>query len=174
MANIIPERGINFKVYLDGEDLLGVAEGNFPNLESMTSEVKGAGIAGTIEDVVLGHFNSMTLSLTWRTTTDAFFKLQAHRTNNLDLYAALQNYDAGTGEYKTSQLHVFVKAITKTSNLGNLVVGDGMDTQTEFEIVYIKVELDEKERIEIDKVNYIHKVDGEDMLAEVRVALGKA
>ena len=47
MANIIPEKGINFSVYLDGEDLLGVAEGNFPNLESMTSEVKCAGIAGS-------------------------------------------------------------------------------------------------------------------------------
>lgn len=174
MANIIPEKGINFSVYLDGEDLLGVAEGNFPNLEAMTSEVKGAGIAGTIEDVVLGHFNSMTASLTWRNTTDAFFKLQAHRTNNLDMYAAIQNYDAGTGEYQVSQLHAYMKAITKTSNLGNLVVGDAMDTQTECEILYIKVELDGKERIEIDKLNYIHKVDGEDMLAAVRVALGKA
>ena len=58
MSNIVPEKGINFAVYYNGEDLLGVAEGEFPNLEAMTSEVKGAGIAGVASTIVLGHSRS--------------------------------------------------------------------------------------------------------------------
>ena len=173
MANIIPEKGINFSVYLEGEDLLGVAEGNFPSLEAMTSEVKGAGIAGVADTIVLGHFNSITVTLNWRTTTDAFMRLAAHATHNLDLYGALQYYDAGMGEYSAVQLHVYMKAITKKNTLGNLVVGDSMGSETEHEILYLKAELDGKERIEIDKLNYIYKVDGTDYLADVRLALGK-
>lgn len=172
MPNIIPEKSINFKVYLEGGDLLGIAEGTIPNLEAMTSEVKGAGIAGTLDTPVLGHFNSTTLSLTWRTVTDDFIKLSAHVTHNLDLYASLQRYDAGLGIYRTEQLHVFVKAIPKTTTLGNLTVGDAMDTQMEMEIPYMKIELDGRERIEMDKLNYIFKVDGIDYLAQVRNDLG--
>lgn len=173
MANTIPEKSINFSVYLNGEDLLGIAEGTIPALEAMTSEVKGAGVAGVVESPVLGHFNSTNFSLTWRTPTNDFMKLFDHVTNNLELFAGLQMYDAGLGVYKTVQLHVYMKAITKTSTPGNLTVGDNMDTQTEFEVLYMKIYLDGKERVEMDKINYIYKVDGIDRLAELRVALGK-
>lgn len=173
MSNVIPEKGINFSVYLNGEDLLGVAEGTLPALESMTSEVKGAGVAGVIESPVIGHFNSTNFSLTWRTVTDNFLKLFDHSTNDLELFSALQQYDAGLGEYKVVQLRVYMKAITKTRTPGNLVVGDNMDTQMEFEVVYMKVYLDDKERVELDKYDYIYKVDDVDQLDEVARALGK-
>ena len=101
-------------------------------------------------------------------------KLFDHSTNDLELFAALQQYDAGLGEYNTVQLHVYMKAITKTRTPGNLVVGDNMDTQMEFEVVYMKIELDGKERVEMDKYNYIYKVDGVDQLTDVRTALGKS
>ena len=79
--SLIPEKSINFSVYLEGRDLLGMAEGTIPALEAMTSEVKGAGIAGTVDSIVLGHFNSTTLNLKWRTVTDDFLKLYRHITN---------------------------------------------------------------------------------------------
>ena len=40
MSNIVPEKGINFAVYYNGEDLLGVAEGEFPNLEAIDRDRK--------------------------------------------------------------------------------------------------------------------------------------
>ena len=172
MPNIIPEKSINFKVYLNGTDLLGVAEGTIPALEAMTSEVKGAGVAGVVESPVLGHFNSTNMTLTWRTPTDDFMKLFNHITNDLELFSALQQYDAGLGTYKVVPLQVSIRAITKTSTPGNLTVGDNMDTQTEFEVVRMKIYLDGKERVVMDKYNYIYKVDGVDRLAEVRTALG--
>ena len=55
MPNIVPEKLNDFRVYGDGNALLGIAEGNFPNIEFMTSEVKGAGIAGVLESPALGH-----------------------------------------------------------------------------------------------------------------------
>jgi P2 family phage contractile tail tube protein len=173
MSNIVPEKGINFAVYYDGEDLLGAAEGEFPNLESMTETVKGAGIAGEFDSVTLGHFGSMSLSLTWRNTTDSFVKLAHQKTHNLYLYAAQQEYDAGLGEYKVNKVAVFVRVIPKTLNIGKLAVSELTDTKTEFEVLYMKVEINDKERIELDKLNYIYKVDGVDYLADVRSALGK-
>ena len=85
MANIVPEGMINFKVYREGGDMLGIAEGTIPNLEAMTHEVKGAGLAGTIDSPVLGHYNSITLSLTWRSITGDISVLNRPETHNIDL-----------------------------------------------------------------------------------------
>ena len=109
----------------------------------------------------------------WRNTTDHFAKLAAHRTFDLDLYAAHQDYDAGLGLYVVRQIHVYLKGTPKHSNIGDLIVGDGSNTETELEVSYLKLEIDGKERVEMDKFNYIYKVDGVDYLAGVRSALGK-
>ncbi len=42
----VPEKLINFRVYEDGDDLVGVADVTLPTLDAMTETVKGAGIAG--------------------------------------------------------------------------------------------------------------------------------
>lgn len=173
MSNVVPEKNINFSVYLDGEDLLGVAEATVPNLESMTEAVKGAGIAGEFESVVLGHFGSTTLALNWRNVTDHAIKVLAPKAHNLDLYGALQDYDAGNGTYVVRQIHMYVKAVPKGLNLGKLTSGEASDTTSEFEVHYLLLERDGAKRIELDKFNYIFMVDGVDYLAEVRKALGK-
>ncbi len=172
MANIVPEGMINFKVYRDGVDMLGVAEGTLPNIEAMTHEIKGAGLGGVINKPILGHYNSITLSLTWRSVTGDISILNRPMAHDLDLYQALQRWDGGRGEVATEQLHVFCKAIPKTLTTGNLTVADTMGTQMEFEIPYLKIWLGGTERIELDKYNYICKIDGVDYLASVRADLG--
>ena len=173
MSNIIPERGINFSVYHEGRDLLGVAEGSLPNLESITSDISGAGVAGTVSSPVLGHFGSLELSLTWRNVTKDIFKLAGQYSHNIDLYAAMQDYNAGRGVYKVNSLHVYVKAIPKNITIGNLVSGDTTGTTTALECTYMKIDINNNNYAEIDKFNYICKIRGVDYLAEVRSALGK-
>ena len=51
----VPEKLINFRVYQDGADLLGVADVSLPSLEAMTETVKGAGVAGEVDSPVLGQ-----------------------------------------------------------------------------------------------------------------------
>ena len=77
------------------------------------------------------------------------------------------------GEYREKSVHVFLKAIPTTLNVGKLAVGEMTDTKTEFEVFYLKLTIDGKEKIELDKFNYIYKVEGTDYLAGVRSALGK-
>ena len=152
--------------------MLGIAEGTIPNLEAMTHEVRGAGLAGVVDSPVLGHYNSMTLSLTWRSVTGDISVLNTPQAHNLDLYASLKRYNAGLGQYVTEQLHVYCKALPKTLTTGNLVVGDVMGTQMEFELLYVKISLDGVTKIELDKYNYICRIDGTDYLAGVRSNLG--
>lgn len=170
--SLVPEKGINFRVYHEGSALLGTAEGNFPNLEFMTSEIKGAGIAGTSESIVLGQLNAMTVSLTWRATTKEFPRILASKVHNLDMYASQQYFNSSTGQYETKQVHAYMKVVTKTGNIGNLVTGDLTGTQTEHNVYYLKLWIDGTEVAEIDIYNYICKINGVDYCAQVRADLG--
>ena len=172
MSNIIPERGYNFKVYLNGTDMLGIAEANFPSLEFITAEVKGGGIAGTIDAPNVGQLSSMTISLTWRIMQKDIIKLATPDVLNMEMWEDTESYNAGLGKIKHGSVYAFMRARTKKVDLGKLVVGDAMDTQTEHEIYYLKLSLDNKEVLEVDKYNYIYKVNGIDYMAEVRRNLG--
>lgn len=43
-----------------------------------------------------------------------------------------------------------------------------MDAAVTVEITYIMIELDGKQRIELDKINNVYKVNGVDLLAKIR------
>lgn len=172
MANPVPEKLTNFRVYRDGTDFLGVADVELPDLEWMSETVTGAGIAGEVDSPVIGHFKSTTLKLTWRTVTKNTTILARSEAHHLDCRGSVQQYDAGEGVYKNYPVKLVAKAIPKKVGLGKFEVGKPQDAETEFEIVYLKLWVDDEERIEIDKYNFIAKVDGQDYLEQVRAHLG--
>ena len=172
MANIVPERLNNFRVYANSNVLLGIADGNFPSLEFMTTEIKGAGIAGTIDAPALGQFGSLTVTLNWRTVTDDFTILAEPHAHELDLYGERLDWNAGLGEYESHSIHFYIKALTKKLDMGKLVVSESQEASTEHECYYIKYSIDNVDQIEIDKMNFIYRVNGTDYLEPTRRALG--
>ena len=170
----VPEKLINFRVYKDGTDLIGLADVSMPSFDAVTDTVKGAGLAGEIDSPAIGHFKSMEVQLNWRTVTKDNSFLAKPESVNLDLRGAQQVYDSSTGKYVTSKLKVVIRGVPKKFELGKLDMGASVGSSNTLEVNYIKVSLDGKEVIELDKFNYIYKVDGEDWMADVREALGLA
>ena len=145
-----------------------------PSFDAVTDTVKGAGLAGEIDSPAIGHFKSMEVQLNWRTVTKDNSFLAKPESVNLDLRGAQQVYDSSTGKYVTSKLKVVIRGVPKKFELGKLDMGASVGSSNTLEVNYIKVSLDGKEVIELDKFNYIYKVDGEDWMADVREALGLA
>lgn len=172
MSNPVPERLINFRVYVDGDNQAGVATVDLPDLEYMTDTVSGAGIAGEIDSPILGHLSSMTATISWRTITDYALKLTAPKSHSIDFRGSQQIYDAADGVLKSKPVRVSVKATPKRMGLGSLEVGSTTDSESEFEISYMKIWIDGKEVAEIDKYNFKFVIDGVDYLASVRSDLG--
>ncbi|MDR7865163.1 MAG: phage major tail tube protein [Sporomusaceae bacterium] len=170
--NQVPEKLISYRVYRDGVDLVGTADVQLPDLEAMTETIKGAGIAGEVDSPVLGHYGSMTLVLNWRTLVKPIAFLSRQEVHALDLRGAVQVMDAAAGVYKVVPIRVAIRATPKKTSLGKFDVGAPMESSNELEVSYIKVSIDGADVIEIDKYNYIAKIDGVDVLADVRSALG--
>ncbi|AHN84828.1 major tail tube protein [Vibrio phage Rostov 7] len=172
MSNPVPERLINFRVYVNGNNQAGVATVDLPDLEFMTDTVSGAGIAGEVDSPILGHLSSMTATVTWRTITSYALSLTAPKSHSIDFRGSQQIYDAASGELKSKPVRVSVKATPKRTGLGSLEVGSTTDSESEFEVTYLKLWIDGIERAEIDKYNFKFVIDGVDYLASVRSDLG--
>lgn len=172
MANMIPEKLINFRVYLNGVDLLGAADVQLPSIEAMKETISGAGIAGEVDSPVLGHYGPMVLSLKWRVIWGDILPLAAPGAHQLDLRGAIQRYDSGSGEISSMPMRVVVKGLTKKFDLGRMEAGKKQDSSLDFECVYLKLSLNNAVRVEIDKYNFMAVIDGEDYLSDVRMNLG--
>lgn len=171
-ANNVPERLINFRVYNDANDLLGIATVDLPEISAMSDTVSGAGVAGEVDSPVLGHFGSFTVTLTWRTIEQAAMTLAEQRAHAVEVRGSQQVYDAASGTYSTVPVRAALRLVPKSLSLGTFEPGATTDTEQEFECLYIKLYVNKREVLEIDKYNFKSKINGVDALASVRQDLG--
>jgi P2 family phage contractile tail tube protein len=172
-ANTIPERLTAFKVYLDGtNDLKGIADLQLPKFESLKDTVRGAGILGEYESPTPGHFGSMKVTLNWRTIAKDQLLLLKKGTFKFDCRGAFQDMDAATMQQKTRAVRILVQGPTMSVDAGKFETGTNTSGSSEIEVLYIKIDIDGANVIELDKLNFKFIVDGEDQLAEIRAALG--
>lgn len=168
-----PEQTIAFRAYFQGTDLLGVATIEMPQIQFLTETISGSGVAGEYESPALGMTQSMSVKLSWISQTRNFYRLlDATLPPLLELRASVQKEDEATGIRKAVPLLVTLLAHTKSSPLGSLETGKKHGNETEMEVLRLQVELDDEEMLLIDKLRYIHRVRGRDMLADVREHLG--
>ncbi len=167
----IPDRLIGYRVYKGG-NFIATADVELPDIEFMTETLSGAGIAGEIDMPALGQISSMSTTINYRTQTNAQVDFLEPQGTMIDLRGALQNYDSGSGKIVSKAVKVTMNVLPKKSGLGKFEVGAPTDSNSELEVTYLKMFIDNKEVLEIDKTNYIYKVNGVDYLEEVREQLG--
>ena len=152
----------NFNLYNNGTALVGLTgEISLPDFEGMTETLSGPGILGEIEEVIIGQFGSMELE-------DAFKLMSPATSLNLTLRASEQFTVKSTGGIDYKGMRVVVRGRQKKLTGGTVKQGGAMDAAVTVEITYIMIELDGKQRIELDKINNVYKVNGVDLLAKIR------
>lgn len=173
-VNTISEKLTAFRVYSDSNDYLGIATVDLPEITAMSDTVSGAGIAGEVETPVIGHYQSMTVTLHWRVIEGDISGLSSPKSHNLEIRGSQQRYDASTGTYSTQPVKMVIRGTPKSISLGSFEPGSSTDTTTELEITYLKITVGGEDFCEIDKYNYIASFGGSDTLDSVRNDLGIA
>ena len=168
------EQGIiNFAVYEDGNEYMGLASVTLPDTTYLTQSISGAGIGGNVEAVFAGMVDAMTLGLNFRATTDQSIKLSEPRRHTIDLRVAQQKEDPVSATIGTQAVkHVFV--IVPKSDKGGSIAPASLGTGSgEYAVRYWATYIDGVKKREIDPFNLICEVNGVDYLAAARKALGK-
>ena len=167
------ESVINFAVYEDSVEYVGMAGVTLPNLAAIVQTLSGAGIAGNVEVPVLGHYDVMSLTLNFRTTTEHSVRLSEPRRHNIDLRMAQQIEDTVAGEVKVQSIKHVLVVVHKTDTGGTVAPAAPTNGSGEYSVRYWATYIDGAKVREIDPLNFICEVNGVDYLADVRKAIGK-
>lgn len=168
-----PQAYIDFEVYEDGVNLLGVAKATPPSIEYLTESFTGAGFGGEIEAVLIGMVKSMTLGLQFRSVTDAAINLLAPRKHQLELWVAEQYWDnVQTDVDVQADKYVFV-VLPKKTDPGEVAPATVPSVSGDYAVYRYEAYKDGKELWVIDPFNYICRIGGVDYMDKVRKALGK-
>ena len=167
------ESVINFAVYEDSVEYVGMAGVTLPNLAAIVQTLSGAGIAGNVEVPVLGHYDVMSLTLNFRTTTEHSVRLSEPRRHNIDLRMAQQIEDTVAGEVKVQSIKHVLVVVPKTDTGGTIAPAAPTNGSGEYSVRYWATYIDGSKVREVDPLNFICEVNGVDYLADVRKAIGK-
>ena len=127
---------INFKVYEDSVEYVGMAQATLPDLTALTQSISGAGIAGNVEAVILGHFDAMTLGLNFRTVTDQSVKLSEPRRHTIDLRVAQQDEDVVAGKVVVRAVKHILVVIPKSDKGGSVAPAAPSNGSGEYAVRY--------------------------------------
>lgn len=169
--NVLPEVLNNFNIYDDkAKKLIGVSgEVELPELEAITDTLEGCGVLGEIEDPVTGQFSSATIKIPFAVLYESLFSiLNTTKPPQLTLRASMQCMDPSTGETDYYPVKIVVRGKAKTTTMGKVVKGKKMEAEVEIEILYIKVQINNKTAIELDKLNSVFILNRVDMMAKIR------
>ena len=164
---------INFALYEDAIEYIGLVQVTLPNLSAITQAISGAGIGGNIEAIIIGHIDAMTTTLNWRTPTNHSIRLSEPRMHYIDLRTPVQDEDNINGTLVTRTVKHVMTVIPKTETGGTVAPATPVNGSTEFAVRYWATYIDGIKYREIDPTNLIYYVDGVDYLASVRKAMGK-
>lgn len=167
----IPEAIHDFNIYRSGEKMYGGVTGEvkLPDLESMTSTVSGTGILGEYEAILPGHYGSMEQEIPFRCISEDYFSLiNPSSAVDLTLRGTIQYTDRATQTMRYMGMRVVVRGRCKKIQIGTVKQHGAMDSLIVLEPTYILIEMDGTPRFELDKLNSVFKVNGEDLLEQVR------
>jgi P2 family phage contractile tail tube protein len=159
-----------YNVYLDGNKLVGISdEVTLPDFEALTETLSGAGILGEIDEPLLGHFKASEMEIPFRTLNEHMFRLASmSKALNLTLRASTQTIDTGNINTGAMPSRIVIKGKNKAITGGKLKQGEGTGSSIKVEITYIMIEVNNVKKFELDKLNFVYKVNGVDLLAAIR------
>ncbi len=163
----------NANVYLDGDkSLVGRAsEVSLPDLEMSVNEHTGLGMVGSLE--VPQGLNALTMSVKWNGFYAEHLRAGANpfRSRSLQIRASVETYGPG-GRVEEKPVVWLVTASWKKAGLGTPTPKEALELEDELTCSYVKVTHDGTDVMEIDVLQNIWNVGGEDVLQAWRQNLG--
>lgn len=163
---------INYALYENSTDYLGITQVDLPSLEFITNTITGAGIAGEIETILVGQMKAMNITFKHTMLTASAISLSTPEVHTWELREAQQSAET-SGELRlTGVKHIF-RAYPKSMSGGSLKPQSTSDPETVASVQYWAEYRDGQKVMELDPLNNICYINGKDYLATLRKALGK-
>ena len=170
LGNVMPELINNYQIFNDADRLLGVSgEIELPSLEALTESLEVAGALGEIEVPATGQYKSIKLKIPFAILYDDMFEISdTTKAVKFTLRASEQFSNPETYDTDYYPVKIVLRGKASTTTLGKVAKGKKGEPEIEMEILYIKILIANKTRLELDKLNFKFVLNGVDMLAKIR------
>ena len=162
----------NANVYIDGDNLLGKAgEFKLPDLEYSQDEYKGLGMVGTIK--LPNGVEALEGEITWNSLYPEVAAKANHpfKAAQLMVRSNLQTFDA-RGLVKEVAVVTTVTATFSKNGLGGLKPKEKSEQASTYQATEIRQMVDGRETLYYNAFKNIYRVDGVDVLAQMRKNIG--
>lgn len=167
---VIAGNVIAHKLLVDAVEISDQVSCQLPSIEKPTSEIKGAGILGSIDMPITGQVSSMVFSISSRSINGDATELAKPGVQKIEL-RFIRDVMQADGSMIPASSKVFISGVNKKFDPGKIENGATMDGSIEFEVLRYRQVIDGKETLLIDKLNNIYKINGVDYMEKIRAAL---
>lgn len=142
-----------------------------PDISATMADYKALGMVGTAE--FFNGIEKMEMTVKWTWPDNDARKACANFLKPVDLMVRSSKAEYDNGGIKGEvPVVIYLKGYPKKHAGGGYKPKEDTEVETVFSVLYYKEEIDGEAIIEVDVLNNIYKVDGEDLLAERRQNLG--
>lgn len=143
-----------------------------PDVSAVMTDYKSLGMVGTAE--FFNGFDKMEATVKWTYPDNEAKKACANFLNPVDLMirSSKAEYDGNEGIKEEVPVVIYLRGYPKKHAGGTYKPKEDTELESVFSVLYYKEEIDGEPIIEIDVLNNIYKVGGDDLLAERRQNLG--
>jgi P2 family phage contractile tail tube protein len=159
-------------VYLNDASLHGQAqEVTCPDISAVMTDYKALGMVGSVE--LFNGFDKLEASIKWTFPENDIKKACANFLVPVDMMVRSSKAEFVNGAISVEKpVVIYMVGLPKKHQGGSFKPKEDTELESTFAVTYYKEEVDGDVIIELDVLNNIYKVDGEDLLAERRQNLG--
>lgn len=167
----IPTRLSNFSMYKDGKEYINAIKTiDLPEIDYMQEEISGAGLPGVTAVVTPGHTNAIKMKINFRNFSEQNLKIGS--IEDYVFKGSILNVDPDSHKNRNVPCVITTKMHRQKTALGSADVGKETGAGVDFNVSFLKIEVDGKNVRELDKYNFIDSTDGIDILSEIRSQIG--
>lgn len=159
-------------VYINNSSKHGLAsEVTCPDISAVMTDYKALGMVGSAE--FFNGFDKMEAIIKWTYPDNEAKKQCANFLKAVDIMVRSSKAEYDTGGISAEKpVVIYLKGYPKKHSGGAYKMKEDTEVESVFSVLYYKEEIDGDVIVELDVLNNIYKVGGEDLLAERRQNLG--
>lgn len=166
---------IDFAVYENGTEYLGLAKVGLPASQNKTLTVNGAGFPGDVDMPIPGAKNAQHVTIDFVDMQTSAYILAEERIHDLDLRHVHEEYDPKTRQIEKHLIKENMRVYPISRGGGDVAPASAQNVTNEFSVISRKEYIDGKVAGEYDPFNGVIKdATGKNILADVNKLLGRS
>ncbi len=167
MKKVVSSKTAGFNLYANAFRCEDVVSIEMPEMELETEEVAGAGILGKIEMPAVTDVGSMEITVKLKATSSSRTYKELAKGGMLETRWATNVIDPTTGVPDLVSNKAYSKVVLKKIADGTIENGSPQEAEFTFECLTWKRVVNGETVIEIDKLNNINKIAGQDFSSKL-------